>query len=585
MRTDSRIITRLFLRLLPVQILFVAISSINSVIDGIVASNIIGVHAMTAIGLFGPLMKFLETLNLVLLSGSQILCGQFLGKRQLERTENIFSLDIFLVSSIAVLISLVCLLAPTAIAAPLSGRGSDVKGLSDYIRGMSFGFLPTLLSSQLSAFLQLEQKQRRIYIGMGVMMAMNFILDIVFVRFLTMGLFGLGLSTSVSSILFLIVLGSWHFGGRSMIRFSMHRIRWTDLPSIVRIGIPGAVCSLCLAFRGLAVNHILMQCSGDAGVAAMSAMNTYGYLLYAMTAGVASATRLLVSVFYGEEDRTGLVLVMRTAIRKGVLLVVAVSCLVFAFSGILAGSFYNDQRSEVYRLTKDLFRIYSLAMPISAVCVIFSNCFQSISRMGMVHILSVVDGFFGVVLSGLVLCPFMGAYGIWWSLVLNNVYTSVIIVAHAHIRNRRFSLRIDDLIALPGSFGVPEDRRLDITIHSKEEVTDTSRLVMDFCRDQGIDRRRSYYAGLCLEEMASNIVEHGFDGKGSHSIDVRVVHKDDDLLLRIKDDCRAFNPEEKMRLLDPEDITHNIGLRMVHGLAKETFYSNVLGLNIFTMTI
>ncbi len=86
-------------------------------------------------------------------------------------------------------------------------------------------------------------------------------------------------------------------------------------------------------------------------------------------------------------------------------------------------------------------------------------------------------------------------------------------------------------------------------------------------------------------ERTSNIVEHGFGGKKSHSIDVRVVHKENQLMLRIKDDCRAFNPEEKMKLIDPDYITHNIGLRMVHSLAKETFYSNVLGLNIFTMTI
>lgn len=113
LKTDSKIISKLFFRLLPVQILFVAIGSVNSVIDSVVASNVIGMEAMTVIGLFGPYMQFLETLNLVLLSGAQILCGQFLGKNQLERTSNIFSLDLFVMSCISIVLSLVCMFDPS----------------------------------------------------------------------------------------------------------------------------------------------------------------------------------------------------------------------------------------------------------------------------------------------------------------------------------------------------------------------------------------------------------------------------------------------------------------------------------------
>ena len=89
-----------------------------------------------------------------------------------------------------------------------------------------------------------------------------------------------------------------------------------------------------------------------------------------------------------------------------------------------------------------------------------------------------------------------------------------------------------------------------------------------------------------MEEMAGNIVEHGFDdGKKKHSADVRVVYKNDELLLRISDDCRAFDPKEKLELVDNADVTKNIGLRMVHRLAKSMSYTNMMGLNVLTMTI
>jgi hypothetical protein len=52
MKKRSDMITNLFFRLLPVQILLLAIGSINSVIDGVMASNFIGADAMTVTGLY-----------------------------------------------------------------------------------------------------------------------------------------------------------------------------------------------------------------------------------------------------------------------------------------------------------------------------------------------------------------------------------------------------------------------------------------------------------------------------------------------------------------------------------------------------
>ena len=86
--------------------------------------------------------------------------------------------------------------------------------------------------------------------------------------------------------------------------------------------------------------------------------------------------------------------------------------------------------------------------------------------------------------------------------------------------------------------------------------------------------------------MAGNIVEHGFTDNKKHSIDIRVIYKgENELLLRLRDDCRAFNPKERSELFEPEDITHNIGLRIVSRIAKSMEYQNMLGLNVLTIRI
>ncbi len=123
-------------------------------------------------------------------------------------------------------------------------------------------------------------------------------------------------------------------------------------------------------------------------------------------------------------------------------------------------------------------------------------------------------------------------------------------------------------------------------MRSVEEVVDVSRQIQQFCLERGVDPRRALLAGLSMEEMAGNIVEHGFGKDGrKHAVDVRVVHKNDDVILRIKDDCVPFDPSERQKLAEGEDVTKNIGIRMVFGIAEEVRYQNILGLNVLTIRI
>ena len=82
--------------------------------------------------------------------------------------------------------------------------------------------------------------------------------------------------------------------------------------------------------------------------------------------------------------------------------------------------------------------------------------------------------------------------------------------------------------------------------------------------------------------MAGNVVLHGFSKDNrNHSLDIRVSHKGDDIILRLRDNCIAFNPAEQVQA----DGIKNIGIRLAYGIAKEFRYQNILGLNVLMMKI
>ena len=138
----------------------------------------------------------------------------------------------------------------------------------------------------------------------------------------------------------------------------------------------------------------------------------------------------------------------------------------------------------------------------------------------------------------------------------------------------------------PKDFGVSPGDELSAEIRTQNEVMDFSERAWQFCADKGESSRITYLTSLAVEEMANNVIEHGFTkDKKKHSADVRVVHKDDTVILRIKDDCVPFDPAERQSIVTPEDPTKNIGIRMVYSMAEDINYQNILGLNVLSIRI
>lgn len=189
-----------------------------------------------------------------------------------------------------------------------------------------------------------------------------------------------------------------------------------------------------------------------------------------------------------------------------------------------------------------------------------------------------------VVLLSVLLVPSMGVDGVYIANVLNGVATTVTVVLYAVVKNRGVPENMEQLMVIPKDFGAAEDDIIDITVNKMEQVVNISQQVQRFCLSKGIDTRRAFFAALAVEELAGNVVEHGFkkDNK-DHSADIRVVCKGQDIILRIKDDCQPFNPQEYRNMINPQDSAKNIGIRIVFAMDSEVKYQNILGLNAITI--
>ena len=189
-----------------------------------------------------------------------------------------------------------------------------------------------------------------------------------------------------------------------------------------------------------------------------------------------------------------------------------------------------------------------------------------------------------MILSAGIMAGLLGADAVWYAFPVTQVLLVIYFIAVIFLENHRLNIRPEGfwqkVLLLPDSFDVTEKDCMDRSITTMTEVAKLSQEVWGFCEAYGCDDRRKYLMSLAVEEMAGNVIEHGFSkDKKNHSIDVRIIHKGEDYIIRIRDDCLIFDPVSQLKLYSDDDPAHHIGLRMIIRTAKNVRYTSFLRLN------
>lgn len=585
--SDYKLLKKLFFRLLPYQLMLLIIDAANGIVDSLCASNFIGKTAMSAIGFYCPLTHLLFAVSIMFVSGSQLLVGEAMGKNKTRSVQSLFSTDLFFSFVVSVILTAVLIIfGLTDLARFLVQNESERQVMNMYIIGQACGIPALVMGQQLFSFLSMENRRKLTMIASLVCFAANSVMDIVFVRVFNMGTLGLGLASAAALWAFFFTMAQYYFKGKSELKLTFRSFEFRRVKRIVKKGYPGAISRFLEMFRCVIVTILILKYIGSIGLSAFAAVNSVMAVFWPVAFGMMAVMRMLLGISIGEEDRKSVADIMRILFFRGTLLQIAITAGIVLLAVPFTSMFYHDAADPVYQMTLNGFRLLPLCMPLSILSLGMAGYAQATENRFLSHVLPIVDGAGGVVACSLFLIPSMGMTGLYIANILNGVICAVIIIAYATAHNKHFPKTFEEFIVLPKDFGAPEDERIDIEVRDIEEVNCVSKQVTEFCAAKDIDERRACFAGLALEEMAGNVVEHGYtkDNK-SHEIDIRVVHKDDDVVLRFTDDCVAFDPLKRVKDMDEGDVCSNIGIRMVNSLAKDISYQNLLGLNVLTIRI
>lgn len=563
-RKSSAILTANFI------VLFIA-----SVVDGTIISCFLGAESMAAFQLALPVNMFVLMANQIFISGNKNLCAAKMGSGKIDEAKTLFSSTIAALLMVGIFCSVFVLSFSGRISEILGASGDfeNLKsGVAGYITGCAFGMVFFCIGPAFSDRLYLAGNQKVIIIPLIIQTLADIIGNILSITIFHAGLFGVGFATSLSYLLSFVSLLIIDSKCDIPFKFSLKSFALRAVRKLFFNGLPEAAGYCWLASQNYILNMILISVGTSFDISILSYIGLLGQILCPFTLATSTSAFTLAGIFNEDNDNESLKILTSTALKDSFIINILIAVAAFIFAPYIV-KFWGLQPDE-NKILLSVLRITIWYFPIRAVNATAKKILHGTGMLNITYVISFLEDLFLICSCAAILGFTFGSRGIWISYMAAEILTAIFIVAYVMFKNHKLSFRLEDFVILPKTAGDYEF--FDRTAQSSDEVLEISHYAEKFCMNNGASSNESHLAALAIEELGGNLVKWGF-GKKQKSIDIRIFRKDS-WILRIRDDCSAFNPKDWLKIHSEKNLEHN-GIRMVCSLAKDVNYFSVLGFN------
>lgn len=585
---QPNLITKLFKTSVTSIIVAVIATMVGVVIDGIVISRFLGPDAMAAYGLVTPVVNMMNVFSGVLSTGVQVVCAQHLGAGDAKSARRAFSMCMLVTVAISAVILATVIIFRSDIATFLGARDGAAHLLpmaSDYLLGLSFSLPMVIFLFEFNALMRLDGDANRVIVAVGAMTVADVAGDLINATLIKGGMIGMGLATSISYLIAGVIM-VLHFARKDIIfKPSLKGLKLSDLKDILVTGSSSAVGSASGAARNTLLNRIMVGTALSAtAVSALSIMNTVLGFASCVMIGVGMTCSMVAGMILGDRDRKAAEDLIKITLKTCLFIGIPMSVLIFIFAPQIAAVFVTgDSNQELVDLATRALRFYSVSITLYGINNAFVNYLQGMRRMGISNAFCFVQNFLFIAIPAVVFASSWQTDAVWSAYIIGECTTLLSIIICAAFKSKKLPIKARDYTFLKEPFGASPDMIYEVSITSKEQVIKASSDVYDFCVSKGADTKIKMLLSLFVEELGNNVADFGFSEGKERSLDIRVIKTETGWSMRLRDNCRAFDPTEWIRIHEGDDPTANIGIRMVCGMAKDISYLSTLDLNILSI--
>ena len=546
------------------------------VVDFMLIGWILGADAVTAAGLCDSFIDVAEFPGFVISSAGPVAAGILLGKRKLRQANGAFTLSFLLTISGGLLCW--CLLPFCGLFSNILANNGAIAG--DVARYMFFTIAASPfigINLVLSSFAIMDNHSKLAVANVVTSNMVNIVLDIVFMKFLYMGVAGAAAASLMGNVAGILVGLPYFFSQKRTFRFVVRTDALRETyRELAKASSPFAVDKASRVFSSLVVNMLLMYFVGNIGVALYAVYGRLKFILRLLAGGALQTISNLGSMLYGERDFFGLQKMMCILFKYTYAIVAVIIAGLLLFSEPFLRSYGIDPAMPADTLFA--FRIMLLSLPFLWLNDLLARLYPSIQRQKLsVMLLALQNVVFKILilLLGLTAIVKLGlssltVVAIWCFLV--EFLSSAVTLLWEKRSYKNVSI-----------FGIKDRTELDChtfsIIGKPESVVDIHSEIDNFCSQNRISRNKGNLLSIAFEEAALNIINHN---EHVDMIDICLLLEDGNLIVRIRDNGSPFDP---LDFVDEDDILQMNNIKLLEKLTDQKMYTRIMNMNNTVLSI
>ena len=566
---------------------------LGTMIDSFIASNAMDEATAAAIGFVSPAVILFSLIGTTAAVGFQVTCIRSLSRGDREGAGKALGEALILGLGLSVIVMILTLVFTPQIVALLhvSPDSAEFGPCVDYLRGTVIGLPAITAMSIFTKGAHIEGNRNIVLLSVAVMLVVNIMSDLIGLYLLHFDVFGITLDTSFSYYAGAAVLVHYYFRRDTLVKPVFKGATFKEMISVNKTGFAAGVIgvwySLTLMMKAELINAAISTFNtGSVGLQAYNVTVQLNYFVNALMSSAVSAMFLLAGMFSAEQDKKNFKKIIKNVVTYEFITTAACSILLWLFSDVIAGLYLGNVSRAVIEGTSQSLRAYTVGLLFQMIVLVFANyitCFSHNIISATVYFISnVVLVLFGAGYGGTI-AMFRSTNitaGVFAGVSTGNIIAVLILPVFVLIINLMNGCK-SHLWMFPKDFGVSASDEISADIRTREEVMAFSEQAWQFCVDKGESERISYLTSLAVEEMAMNVIEHGFTmDKKKHMLNARIVHTEDGLIIRMRDNCKSFDPRKKYeQIYESDNAESNYGIRMVMAEASEVSYTTMFNLN------
>ena len=437
---NSKLIQRAFRKNLAASVLSIAVTGLNSILDGLLMGNLIGPMALSAVNLSMPVNYILLTLESIFAAGASMLTSKALGERENEKADGYFSLSLISVLVTSIVISVLSPFLADVLTGFVCREAELAEGVRRYC-GMLLMISPVIMVQvSLSRFVQQSGYPADALKANIASMAGNMIMDVVYIGVLGMDLGGAALAACAVMI--------FSLRKHKLLRLCVPSRKYgVSMITMLTAGAAGAIQTLSISILTFVLNYFIGNALGSEGIFVLSVGINFMMFSMFFALGVQGIFISMGSMMQGQNDETGLRMLFKSCMMTGLPFTVVLTLVQIVFPTFI-GSMYGANTPELLAAASDGLRLIALYSPPLALIVMTVAVWQVRGYFRMVALVS------GSLIMTVPLCLWVFGAAvppdmIWWALPFSAVLTIIIAAAASSVCRRGRKSELEFFTLLP----------------------------------------------------------------------------------------------------------------------------------------